>query len=345
LNKFLLTIVSCILCFNSIAIADVYVQAAETLVNENIKVGAGTYSYYRFSVNKDEQLKFKILVSGGSNNLIDVRLLDMQNFQKYAGNQQYSYFRSVGGSVQREGNFEFIAPKTDIYYLVLDNRMALLLARNIDLNVIKIANAPTQASLDIQKVYEDNYAHLKELFIFNDFNINIKTCGVENAFSNPDITMCIELIDSLKKQNLSKAVNFVFFHEVSHSLLNTWGYPTNDNEDVADEFATVLTIFSGHEDEALEAAQYWSEQSSKASAISKLYIDDRHTISPQRARNIINWLNRKPELLSRWINLLLPKMTNQSLIQITKNKNLQKDNPFSQEIERRKLLKEWDNKS
>jgi hypothetical protein len=38
-------------------------------------------------------------------------------------------------------------------------------------------------------------------------------------------------------------------------------------------------------------------------------------------------------------------MTNQSLIQITKNKNLQKDNPFSQEIERRKLLKEWDNKS
>ncbi|DAB37928.1 MAG: hypothetical protein A2552_02870 [Sulfuricurvum sp. RIFOXYD2_FULL_44_160] len=345
MNKILFIIVTSILYFNSIAIADVYVQPAETILNENVKIKAGNYVYYKFTLNEEEQLKINILVNGGLNNIIDVRLVDMHNFQMYTSNQQYSYISSVSGSVQKTGNYDFIAPKTNIYYLILDNRKALFAFRNVDIKVVKISNNQTESSLNIQKEYENNYNGLKKIFTFNDFNINVKVCGFENAFSNPDITMCIELIDSLKKQNLSKAINFVFLHEVSHSLLNIWGYPTYDNEDVADELATVLTIMAGHEDVALEAAEYWSEQLSKTSAISKLYIDDRHTISPQRARNIINWLNKKPELISRWVNLLLPKMTNQSLKQIAKNKNIQKNNPFLQEIERRKLLKEWDNKS
>lgn len=341
MNKILVTIVTCILYFNSVAIADVYVQPAETILNEHIKVGAGSYTYYKITLNKGEQLILNILVNGGSNSKIDVQLVNMSNFQMFKANQQYSYFVSVGNSVQRTGKFDFIAPQTNIYYLILDNRKALLMARDVNLNVIKISNVPTQASLDMQKEYENTYFGLKQLFTFSDFNINVKACGFENAFSNPDITMCIELVDSLKRKNLSKAVDFVFLHELSHSLLNIWGYPTYDNEDVADELATTLSIISGHEDVALEAAEYWSNKSSKTEAISKLYFDDRHTISPQRARNIINWLNKKPELINRWVKLLLPNMTNQSLKQLAMNKNFQNNKLLLQEIERRKLFKEW----
>lgn len=341
--KILLIIVSCALYFNSIACADVYVQPAEMILNEHMKIGAGRYAYYKIILNKNEQLKLNILVNGGSNNSVDVKLVDMHNFQMFKANKQYSYFVSVGNSVQSRGNFDFIAPQTNIYYLILDNRKALLLARDVNLKVIKISNFPTQSSLDIQKEYEQNYAGLKRIFTFHDFDINVKVCGVENAFSNPDITMCIELIDNLKKQNLSKAINFVFLHEVSHSLLNIWGYPTYDNEDVADELATVLSMMVGDEDMALEAAQYWSEQESKTSAIAKLYIDDRHTISPQRARNIINWINKKPELISRWASILLPNMTNKSLQEMASKSNFQGENPIAEEIKKRKLLKQWDN--
>lgn len=339
MHKLLLPVLIGILYFNSVAIANVQVQPAEVIVSESIKVGAGQYSYYKFTLSKDEQLNLKISVKGGSNNKIDMNIVDMNNFQLFKANQRYAYFTSIANSVQNEGKSEFVAPQTNVYYLILDNRKALLLSRNVDVNVIKISNSSTQSSLNIQKKYKNQYTALKQVFKFNDFNIYIKTCGVENAFSNPDITMCIELIDNLQKQNLSKAIDFVFLHEVAHSFLNTWNEPAYDNEDVADELATVLSIMVGDERIALEAAEFWSKKFSKEEAISKLYIDDRHTISPQRATNIINWINEKPELMSRWATTLLPHMTNNILKTLQVKGDFQ--NRVSEEIKRRKMLNQW----
>jgi hypothetical protein len=42
-------------------------------------------------------------------------------------------------------------------------------------------------------------------------------------------------------------------------------------------------------------------------------VDDRHTVSPQRARNIITWINNEDELTRRWLHLLIPKMTDEAL--------------------------------
>lgn len=339
MHKLLLPILICILYFPSVAIADVHVQPAETIVNERINIGAGQYSYYKFTLTKDEQLNLKISVKGGSNNKIDTNIVDMNNFQLFKANKRYSYFNSIPTTVQNEEKFDFIAPNTNVYYLILDNRKALLLSRNVDVNVIKISNSPTQSSLDIQKQYKHQYAGLKQVFNFNDFDIYVKTCGVENAFSNPDITMCVELIDNLQKQNLSKAIDFIFLHEVAHSLLNTWNEPAYDNEDVADELATVLSIMVGDEKIALEGAEYWSRQFSKKEAISKLYIDDRHSISPQRAKNIINWIHDKDVVMSRWATTLLPHMTNNILKKLHVKGDFQ--NKISEEIKRRKMLNQW----
>lgn len=326
-------------CFSSVAIADVHVQPAETIVNESIKIGAGQYSYYKFTLSKDEQLNFKISVKGGSNSKIDTNIVDMNNFQLFKANQRYSYFNSIPTTVQNEEKFDFIAPNTNVYYLILDNRKALLLSRNVDVNVIKISNSPTQSSLDIQKKYEYKYTALKQILKFDDFDITVKACGVENAFSNPDITMCIELIEQMKKQNLPKAEDFAFLHELSHSLLNIWNYPTYDNEDVADEFAVVLAIMIGDEKIAYEAAEYWSQKKvSKEEAIAKLYSDDRHTLSPPRANQIRNWL-KQPDLISRWATLLLPHMTNNILKKLHVKGDFQ--NRILEEIKRRKMLNQW----
>ncbi len=339
MHKLLLPILIYILYFSSVAIADVHVQPAETIVNESIKIGAGQYSYYKFTLSKNEQLNLKISVKGGSNNKIDMKIVDMNNFQLFKANQRYSYFNSIANSVQNEEKSEFVAPQTNIYYLILDNRKALLLSRNVDVNVIKISNSHTQSSLDIQKKYKHQYAALKQVFNFNDFNIYVKTCGVANAFSNPDITMCIELIDDLQKENLPKAIDFVFLHEVAHSFLNTWHYPGYDNEDDADQLATVLSIMVGDEKIALEAAEHWSEKFSKEEAISKLYSDDRHTLSPARARLIINWIHDKDAIMSRWATILLPHMTNNILKKLQIKGDFQ--NRISEEIKRRKMLNQW----
>ena len=45
----------------------------------------------------------------------------------------------------------------------------------------------------------------------------------------------------------------------------------------------------------------------------KLTCQYRHTVSPQRARNIINWVNNEDEITRRWLNLLIPKMTDEAL--------------------------------
>ncbi|MCH7627535.1 MAG: hypothetical protein IH997_02305 [Proteobacteria bacterium] len=63
----------------------------------------------------------------------------------------------------------------------------------------------------------------------------------------------------------------------------------------------------------LDAAKWWANSGSNAEALSKLWLDDRHTVSPQRARNIINWINKEDELTRRWLHLLIPKMTDEAL--------------------------------
>lgn len=62
--------------------------------------------------------------------------------------------------------------------------------------------------------------------------------------------------------------------------------------------ATVLALLIEKDEVALQAAQWWAQAGSRQEALDKLVIDDRHTVSPQRARNIVHWLNQRKELLT-----------------------------------------------
>jgi hypothetical protein len=45
---------------------------------------------------------------------------------------------------------------------------------------------------------EEQYSTLKHMFVFPDFRTSVVHCGVMNAFSNPNITMCVELLEQLQ---------------------------------------------------------------------------------------------------------------------------------------------------
>jgi len=178
----------------------------------------------------------------------------------------------------------------------------------------------TPESEKARQTLEQLYGLLGKAFVFPDFQITVKHCGVVNAFSNPNITLCAELIDELARQNLPGAIAFVLFHELGHTLMRQWGMPFYDNEDDADQFATVFMMMGKQQQLALQAAQWWASQgASNRDAIQKLYIDDRHSLNPQRARNVIRWLNSGQELIPRWQKQLLPNMQTSMLRELLRN--------------------------
>ncbi len=280
-----------------------------------MNIEAGSYSYFELPLSAGTTLVTKFTVSGGPNDRLNVWLLDLHNYQLFRAGQQYSYYRGTSGTVQRLAQYSFTIPATGPYYLIFDNRHALMLPRTVYASVYVVEDKlgpQHQKDVELYNVLYNGL--LRRMFEFDDINVTVRLCGMENAFSNPNITMCRELIDRNEKRGIPAANIFVFFHEAAHTLLKLWGYPTWDNEDVADEMATVLSLLIKKEALALQAAQWWANSGSQQEALSKMVIDDRHTISPQRARNIVNWLNRRDELLQRWQKIWVPHMTHEALV-------------------------------
>lgn len=301
------------------SVSHVYIEPWQTLVYDTISVKAGQALQYNFGLTRGTRLSAQFQVNGGLNNQIQVTLLDEDNYQRYAAHQRYAIFPGTAGTIRGIGKYTFAIPQTGIYHIILDNGRAWLLPRNVTLHLYSVLPEPTTESQQIQQAFEKEYGLLKRAFVFNDFNISVRHCGVVNAFSNPNITLCVELVDELARRRLSGAMAFVFFHELGHSLLREWGYPLWDNEDAADEFATVFLMMSRHQQAALEAAQWWSSSVSTTDAVAKIWMDDRHTLSSQRARNIAHWLNNGRELLPRWQKLLIPNLQTEVLQGLARN--------------------------
>lgn len=298
--------------------AEVFVQATEILINGDADVNAGRYSYYDLTLTEGEELVVELQVAGGLDNSLTVWLLDLANFQRYKAGQQFTYFKDSSGKITSAFSYRFEVPEANIYYLILDNRRAAMANRRVSTYAYKIIEGETEESKQIKDVYSMFYDDvLKGLFVFDDFDIYVAMCGTANAFSSPDILICFELNKLLVDQNVPAVIAFVFLHEAAHSLLNVWDYPLYDNEDAADELATALLLLAEDKTVALDAAKWWAKNASSDEALSKMWLDDRHTISPQRARNIVNWVNNEDEITRRWLHLLVPKMTDKALQEIS----------------------------
>jgi Putative metallopeptidase len=300
----------------------VSVEPSASQVRQTVTIPAHQGLVYSVPLEEGSALVARFQVVGGLNNQIKVMLLDTTNYQLYQAHQKYSYYRGTTGQVRGTGHYVFKASQTGVYDLVVDNSEAWLLPRQVQLYVYSVSPSSTQQSMEAERTLTNLFGNVGKLFVFPSFKIQLRHCGVVNAFSNPNITLCTELVESLADQHLEQAIGFVFFHELGHSMMRLWGLPLSDNEDVADEFATVCMILAKQQGPALQAAQWWAAQTNQQEALSKLWVDDRHTVSPQRARNIIHWLNQPDDLLQRWMRLMTPHLQTSALLELMKDPRL-----------------------
>ncbi len=192
-----------LLSFSSPAWSAVFVEPTTLAIDETITVGAGSYSYYSLRLTTGSNLSVRLAVQGGLNNSLRVWLLDLENFQKFQANQEFAYFTGTSGTISNLASYRFSVPKSNIYYLILDNRAALLLLRKASVRVYTTSRQETDESRKIKEAYTALYdRYLKGLFVFPDFDIRVGLCGTENSFSTPDIFICMELNDALSKSGV-----------------------------------------------------------------------------------------------------------------------------------------------
>ncbi len=201
----------------------VFIEPSVGLIRATISVQPGRALQYELPLTQGMTLVAEFQVQGGLDNRVNVWLLDLTNFQRWSAGQQFSFFRGTSGRIQNVAKYRFVIPQTSVYHLVLDNRRSLVFARNVRVYAYALSPTPTAASQNIERAFGQLYSLLKQMFVFQDFRIAIRHCGLANAFSDPHVTLCIELLEHLNDQQLRQAIVFVLFHELGHSLLRLWG--------------------------------------------------------------------------------------------------------------------------
>jgi len=287
----------------------VTVEPWRTLVRNTFAVNARQSVQYNFSLLSGTVLLAQFQVQGMVNDKVQVLLLDADNYELYKAHRPFRRLSGASGEVRGIGKYIFKVPQDGVYYVVLDNGHAWLLPRNVTLHLDEILPQSTPTSEQLKAGLDEIYSKLKERFIFPDFKTSVRHCGVMNAFSNPNITLCVELLEALQSKGKSDTFAFVYLHELGHTLMREWGLPLWDNEDAADEFATAFLLMGKQKKIALDAAQLWqSEGATTRDAVAKIWMDDRHSLSPQRARNIIHWVNNSDDITQRWERVFIPHM-------------------------------------
>jgi hypothetical protein len=221
-------------------------------------------------------------------------------------------------------------------YLILDNSYAGFIGKNIaiSLNYRKILT--DDEVVKMQAPLEKVQSHLRSTFKNADFNLHVKPCGQSNAFSDrktADITFCSELMHEFSTQGNGGALIATLLHEYGHSLLNRWGEPGSSEEDMADQFATVMLLKGGDDGRRLlqQWIQSWAQRDSKAEAMNQLQRGDTHSLSIQRARNIQNAMNYPEELTRRWNKMLYRHMTTDALEGVIRNPSRSDDVDLAKE--------------
>ena len=227
--------------------------------------------------------------------------------------------------------FAVTIPAAGDYLVVLDNRAATE-ARAVTVTVHAIRGeqektpqqglgAAESRFNEVERQLSEVERQLTRLFIFEPFPIRVRRCGIPQAFSGPSgIVLCQELGKKLlttlgDKTKANDTLLFTLFHELGHTLLKQWHYPFFANEEVADEFATALLIMVGQQARVRAATEFLAANPSTAEALAKVFRDDRHPLSVQRARNILRWL-QDPQLVHKWQKIFVPHMQTAMLKQL-----------------------------
>lgn len=245
------------------------------------------------------------------------------------------------------------AQENGAHFLILDNSYAAIIKKKLTVEIVTNRSISDQEIELIKAPFLKTQLFMEKIFENSAINIYVKPCGQANAFSSnktADITLCSELIHDLLMHDKVGTLLSILLHEYGHSMLNRWGEPGSSEEDMADQFATVMLLRGGDQGRKhlQEWIAYWLQRDSHAEARNQLRIGDTHTLSIQRARNIQQAINYPEEFTRRWNKMLYRNMTRGALENISLKPSKSDDVDLAREslqskvvLPQRPLTPEW----
>jgi hypothetical protein len=271
----------------------------------NVDVPSGQWKTARLrKLPKETVVAVKVECEGD----ILVAVVDTKNYLIYPKVPRPLFL----GQVVKRLSFSVSIPESGDYFVVLDNRSGPK-TKTVTLTVAAARSSADQVEA-ADKILHTFERQLHQLFIFDPFSMGVERCNEPKAFlDGSGVSLCAEyvyyLYDTLgDKQRAQDALAFSIFHEVAQELLAEWHHPTASNKESADEFATVLMVMLKQSERASSLAEYIVSNPSASESLSRVLNDDRHPPSPQRARNILRWLEASHQLTRKWQRTLVPHM-------------------------------------
>lgn len=304
------------------ASAEAKVQTAKVSVD----VAAGAWKSVRLK-NLPGNASLKIEVK--CDNPVTLVLVNEADYRNYPAVERSLFESAVRDSL----SFAVKIPATGHYYLVFDNTSGKSTVK-VDAVIQGASGADALFPQSTRSTRQDDAfekdlgslaTDLNGLFIFDPFPISAKRCGKEGAFSGPEgVIVCLEFVKKVSTTmgDPEKARNvllFTIFHEVGHQLLYQWGYPFYDNEEVADEFATVMIVLLAQKERLTAMTEFFLSNPSSNELIAKAFKGDRHPLSIERARNIVRWM-KDGNRIKRWQVLFVPNMQTAALERLQSQK-------------------------
>jgi len=292
----ILTLWLCMLCSSA--------RAAKGPVILNVTVPPGKWKALKLrNLPKGAFVAVEVESSGE----VTVAFVDTGDYQRFP----YPTRPLMLGKVEKRLAFSVSIPAAGNYFVVVTNHQAR------EPQEVKITVSAARGGADqieaASRILHEFERQLHRIFLFDPFPIRIEKCGVPKAFLDTSgIVLCAEYVYYLydavgERQRAVDALSFSIFHEVGHLLLANWNHQLSTTKEAADQFATVLMVMLNQKERVIATAKYFIENPSVSETLMKLFRDDRHPLSVERARNVLRWA-KDPEFPRRWQEVLVPHM-------------------------------------
>jgi hypothetical protein len=233
-----------------------------------------------------------------------VFFMNTDNYQRFPRG-----FRALfQGQVDRQLYFQVTIPAPGNYYVVLMNG-----SKEESRAATVTVTASAEKQRDAQATLEHFQDELDRLFVFQRFPVRIERCGKPMAFGRREgISLCEEYArivlgivkDRIKARDI---LQFVLFHQLGHVLMDQWQLPGSDDEEMADEFATVILAILGQRDRVRSMGELFSRDPSLAKALRGTLLDDHSSFSDKRVQEILRWVEDS-NLARKWQAILISHM-------------------------------------
>lgn len=240
----------------------------------------------------------------------------------------YRRFPAVGrplfsGRVEDQLSFSVTTPAAGNYFVVFDNRGGdAPRAVTVTVAVRGSHKGLTTAELRAaERQLTEFEKKLSQIFVYEPFTISVMPCDVPKASrAQPGVVLCTEYARALyasfgDRQKAGDALLFTFLHKPGHVVLAQWQDSRFESEEVADEFATALLVMFGRKGGMQTQLRYLAENPTVPEAIARAARDDRHLLSPDRARTALR-LADDADLVRKWQPVLVPRMQTRMLEQL-----------------------------